>query len=181
MIAMSKTRDVDGAQQPCGTRLSSKTVITGTETASSPIIDYVTGVSSIEDDSQNGLRKNCESVVCSCSGERRDVVFFHSPPQQDHFTTIVSTLVCEPLLQCAVIYPVGGDLFDDRSCGPLIDPVTRMTNGSYILHGEISHLPFAKPRLWNATLPLSPVEERKEQSEYAAAMMGDMDSDMMER
>lgn len=60
-----------------------------------------------------------------------------------------------------------------------VDPVTGSTNGHHILARGDTHLAFAQPRFgtWCAAL-MSP-EERKRASEYAAMMMGDMDTGMM--
>ncbi len=60
-----------------------------------------------------------------------------------------------------------------------VDPVTKMTNGSHILARGDSHLPFAMPRFGTPCAALLSPEERRKQSEYAATMMGDMDSGMM--
>ena len=54
-----------------------------------------------------------------------------------------------------------------------------MTNGSHILARGDTHLPFALPRFGTPCAALLSPEERRSQSEYAAAMMGDMDSGMM--
>lgn len=62
---------------------------------------------------------------------------------------------------------------------PPIEPLTGMTNGSHILARGETHLPFAKPRFGTPCAALLSPEERKHQSEYAAAMMGDMESGMM--
>ncbi len=59
------------------------------------------------------------------------------------------------------------------------DPLTRMTNGSFILaHGD-THLPFARPRFGTACAALLSPEERRKNSEYAMAMMADMANGMM--
>ena len=60
-----------------------------------------------------------------------------------------------------------------------IDPATKMTNGSHILARGDTHLPFATPRFDTPCAALLSPEERRKQSEYAAAMMGDMESGMM--
>jgi phytanoyl-CoA hydroxylase len=59
------------------------------------------------------------------------------------------------------------------------DPITGMTNGSHILARGDTHLPFARPRFGTPCAALLPAEERRCQSEHAAAMMGDMDSGLM--
>jgi phytanoyl-CoA hydroxylase len=68
---------------------------------------------------------------------------------------------------------------EDPHTAPSIDPETRMTNGSHILARGDTHLPFAKPTFGTPCAALLPAEERRKESEYAAAMMADMDSDDM--
>lgn len=66
----------------------------------------------------------------------------------------------------------GGDTAD-------ADPGTLMANGSHILARGDTHLPFATPRFGTPCAALLPPEERRRESEFAATMMGDMDSGMM--
>lgn len=61
----------------------------------------------------------------------------------------------------------------------VMDATTRMTNGSFILARGDTHLPFARPRFGTPCAALLPAEERRKNSEYAMAMMGDMGSGMM--
>jgi ectoine hydroxylase-related dioxygenase (phytanoyl-CoA dioxygenase family) len=61
-----------------------------------------------------------------------------------------------------------------------IDPVTGMSNGIHILARGDTHLPFAQPRFGTPCAALLAPEERRRQSEFAATMMGDMDSGMMD-
>lgn len=65
---------------------------------------------------------------------------------------------------------------DDPHAAPSVDPVTKMTNGSHILARGDTHLPFAKPAFGTPCAALLPEKERRKNSEYAAAMMADMDS-----
>ena len=67
-----------------------------------------------------------------------------------------------------------------RSAAEAADPVTGMTNGSHILARGDTHLPFAQPRFGSQCAALLSSEERRAQSAYAAAAMGDMDSGMMD-
>jgi len=67
----------------------------------------------------------------------------------------------------------GGDGLDTT------DPMTGMTNGAHILARGDTHLPFARPRFGTPCAALLSAEERRQKSETAAAMMGDMDSGMM--
>lgn len=60
-----------------------------------------------------------------------------------------------------------------------VDPVTKMSNGSHILARGDTHLPFARPRFGTPCAALLSAEERRKNSEYAVAMMGDMGSGMM--
>lgn len=68
---------------------------------------------------------------------------------------------------------------DDVHAALTCDPATKMTNGSHILARGDTHLPFATPRFGTPCAALLPPEERRKQSEYAAAMMGDMESGLM--
>ncbi len=60
-----------------------------------------------------------------------------------------------------------------------LDAASGMTNGSHILARGDTHLPFAQPRFGTPCAALLPAEERRRQSQHAAAMMGDMDSGLM--
>jgi len=68
---------------------------------------------------------------------------------------------------------------DDVHAALAVDPATKGTNGSHILARGDSHLPFATPRFGTPCAALLSPDERRAQSEYAAAMMGDMESGMM--
>lgn len=59
------------------------------------------------------------------------------------------------------------------------DPVTLMANQRHILARGDTHLPFAKPRFGTPCAALLPAEDRRRESEFAAMMMGDMDTGMM--
>lgn len=67
----------------------------------------------------------------------------------------------------------------DPHASPTVDPITKMTNGSHILARGDTHLPFAQPRFGTYCAAVLSPDERKAESEYAAAMMGDMDSGLM--
>lgn len=54
-----------------------------------------------------------------------------------------------------------------------------MANQGHILARGDTHLPFAQPRFGTECAALLPAEERRRESEYAAMMMGDMDTGMM--
>lgn len=61
----------------------------------------------------------------------------------------------------------------------LQNPDTLMANASHILARGDTHLPFATPRFGTPCAALLPPEERRRESEFAATMMGDMESGMM--
>ncbi len=63
--------------------------------------------------------------------------------------------------------------------GSDLDQETMMANQRHILARGDTHLPFAKPRFGTPCAALLDPEERKRQSDYAAMMMGDMDTGMM--
>lgn len=74
----------------------------------------------------------------------------------------------------------GADPDIPASAAEAVDPLTGMTNGSHILARGDTHLPFARPRFGSHCAALLSSEERRAQSEYAEAAMGDMDSGMMD-
>jgi len=63
--------------------------------------------------------------------------------------------------------------------GSDLDQTTMMANQRHILARGDTHLPFAKPRFGTPCAALLDPEERRRESEYAAMMMGDMDTGMM--
>jgi phytanoyl-CoA hydroxylase len=68
---------------------------------------------------------------------------------------------------------------DNPHAATAIEPETKMTNGSHILARGDTHLPFAQPRFGTPCAALLPPEERRRQSDFAAMMMGDMESGEM--
>lgn len=70
--------------------------------------------------------------------------------------------------------------FDDVHGAPTVDPDTGMTNGSHILARGDTHLPYALPRFGTPCAALLSPDERRSQTEHAAAAMGDMESGMMD-
>jgi ectoine hydroxylase-related dioxygenase (phytanoyl-CoA dioxygenase family) len=60
-----------------------------------------------------------------------------------------------------------------------IEPRTRMTNGSHILARGDSHLPFAQPRFGTPCAATMPAEQRRQESEFAARMIADMNHGLM--
>ncbi|CAA9564659.1 MAG: Phytanoyl-CoA dioxygenase, peroxisomal precursor [uncultured Thermomicrobiales bacterium] len=63
--------------------------------------------------------------------------------------------------------------------GSDLDPETMMANQRHILARGDTHLPFGAPRFGTPCAALLPAEERRRESEFAAMMMGDMESGMM--
>lgn len=74
----------------------------------------------------------------------------------------------------------GADMAPDNvHAATATDPITKMTNGSHILARGDTHLPFALPRFGTPCAALLSPKDRQKESEFAAAMMGDMDSGLM--
>lgn len=59
------------------------------------------------------------------------------------------------------------------------DPATLMANHRHILARGDTHLPFAQPQFGTPCAALLSAEDRRRESEFAAMMMGDMDTGMM--
>jgi len=68
---------------------------------------------------------------------------------------------------------------DNPHAATAVDPETKMTNGSHILARGDTHLPFALPRFGTPCAALLSPEERRREREFAATMMGDMESGEM--
>lgn len=148
-------------------------------------IDYVSGVSN-PDDQQNDLTKIAnrypQLLVAAKAG---DVVFFGGHVlhrSKRNFTT-------DRFRRAFVGHYCNARSFTQWGANPAtptdphaalaVDPVTKMTNGSHILARGDTHLPFARPRFGTPCAALLSPEERRQQSEFAATMMGDMASGMM--
>jgi ectoine hydroxylase-related dioxygenase (phytanoyl-CoA dioxygenase family) len=148
-------------------------------------IPYVAGVSDT-DDEKNDLSKVADRypqvLVPAKAG---DVVFFGGHVlhrSKRNFTTDVTrrsfvSHYCNArsFTQWGADSPSG-----DPHASPTVDPATKMTNGSHILARGDTHLPFALPKFGTPCAALLSPEQRRAQSEFAAAMMGDMDSGMMD-
>jgi phytanoyl-CoA hydroxylase len=148
-------------------------------------IAYVENVSNPDDDANDlspiALRYP-QVLVAARAG---DVVFFnghvlHRSKQnwtEDRFRRAFVSHYCNArsFTQWGADSPGG-----DPDASPTIDPVTKMTNGSHILARGDTHLPFARPRFGTPCAALLSPDERRRESEYAAAAMGDMPSGMME-
>jgi ectoine hydroxylase-related dioxygenase (phytanoyl-CoA dioxygenase family) len=149
-------------------------------------IAYVDGVSDT-DDEKNDLSKVADRypqvLVPARAG---DVVFFGGHVlhrSKTNFTTnITRRSFVSHYCNARSFTQWGADAarFDDVHASPTIDSVTKMTNGSHILARGDTHLPFALPRFGAPCAALLSPEQRRAQSEFAAAVMGDMDSGMMD-
>jgi len=149
-------------------------------------IDYVAGVSNPVD-AENDLSRVADRypqlLVPAKAG---DVVFFgghvlHRSKQNyslDRFRRAFVSHYCNA--RSFTQWGADAAKFDDDHGAPSVDAVTGATNGSHILARGDTHLGFALPRFGTACAALLSPEERKKQSEYAQAAMGDMDSGMMD-
>lgn len=148
-------------------------------------IDYVDGVSD-PNDANNDLTPIADRypqvLVPAKAG---DVVFFHSHVLHrsklnyttDRFRRSFVSHYCNA--RSFTQWGADGG-FDDVHAAHYQDPITKMTNGSHILARGDTHLPFARPRFGTPCAALLTPEERKSQSEYAAAAMGNMDEGTMD-
>ncbi|CAN5481203.1 hypothetical protein BH09PLA1_BH09PLA1_01820 [soil metagenome] len=67
----------------------------------------------------------------------------------------------------------------DVHASSVIDPITKMTNGSHILARGDSHLPFAQPRFGTNCAATLTQERRREQSEYAARVIAELNDGLL--
>lgn len=147
-------------------------------------ITHIEGASN-PDDSQNDLARIADRYQqLLVSAKAGDVVFFaghilHRSKKNfttDRFRRSFVGHYCN----ARSFTQWGADADPDNVHAALaVDPDTKMTNGSHILARGDTHLPFATPRFGTPCAALLTPEERRKQSEYAAAMMGDMESGMM--
>jgi ectoine hydroxylase-related dioxygenase (phytanoyl-CoA dioxygenase family) len=147
-------------------------------------IESVGGVSN-PDDSKNDLTKIADrSPQLLVSAKAGDVVFFgghilHRSKQNfttDRFRRSFVGHYCN----ARSFTQWGADAAPDNPhAATAIDPLTKMTNGSHILARGDTHLLFAQPRFGTPCAALRSPEERRQEHEFAAAMMGDMESGMM--
>jgi phytanoyl-CoA hydroxylase len=144
-------------------------------------IAYVDGVSNPNDDENDLSRIADRYPQVLVPAKAGDVVFFgghvlHRSKKNftlDRFRRAFVSHYCNArsFTQWGADSPSG-----DPHASPTIDPVTKMTNGSHILARGDTHLPFAKPRFGTPCAALLSVGERRAESEFAAAAMGDMGS-----
>ena len=147
-------------------------------------IAYVNGVSDI-DDAKNDLTrvadKYPQNLVAAKAG---DVVFFNGHilhrSKKNHSTDRFRRSFVSHYCNARSFTQWGADTpKDNPHAAPFVDPQTGMTNVSHILARGDTHLPFAKPRFGTPCAALLSQPDRKKQSEFAAAAMGDMASGMM--
>src|SRR5205814_3318351 len=67
----------------------------------------------------------------------------------------------------------------DVHASAVIDPITRMTNGSHILARGDSHLPFAQPRFGTPCAATVSVDQRRDQSEYAVRVIAELNNGLL--
>jgi len=147
-------------------------------------ITYVTGVSN-DDDEKNDLTRIAgrypQVLVPAKAG---DVVFFHGHVlhrskinfSANRFRRSFVSHYCNA--RSFTQWGADGG-FDDVHAAHCVDPITKMTNGSHILARGDTHLLYAPPRFGTSCSALLSPEQRRQESEYVPAMMGDMDSGMM--
>lgn len=148
-------------------------------------IEYVAGVSD-PDDSKNDLTKIADRydqvLVIANPG---DVVFFgghilHRSKQNTTTDRFRRAFVGHYFNARSFTQWGAGVSEQDSVYGTqAMDPITRMTNGSFILARGDTHLPFATPRFGTPCAALLSPDQRRKNSDYALAMMADMQSGMM--
>jgi ectoine hydroxylase-related dioxygenase (phytanoyl-CoA dioxygenase family) len=147
-------------------------------------ITYIEGVSDV-DDSKNSLSKVADRYDQALATMRAgDVAFFnghvlHRSKENwstDRFRRSFVSHYCN-----ARSFTQWGpdDTPQLASMFPVRDPVSGMSNGSHILACGDTHLPFARPRLATACAAQLTPEHRRKQSEFAMAVMADIDDGMM--
>ena len=148
-------------------------------------IKHVAGVSDT-DDSKNDLSKIADRypqlLVPAKAG---DVVFFNGHilhrSKQNYSTDRFRRSFVSHYCNARSFTQWGAD---ERPVKPgefaTIDPLNGGTNGSHILARGDTHLPFARPKFGTPCAALLSPEARKTQSQYAATMMGDMESGTMD-
>lgn len=149
-------------------------------------IQYVRGVSNT-DDAKNMLTRVADRYdQVLVSAQAGDVVFFnghvlHRSKQNwsaDRFRRAFVSHYCN----ARSFTQWGADQAGDpggTEAAPVIDPATKMTNASHILARGDTHLPFATPRFGTPCAAVLPPQQRREQSDYAAAMIGNANNGLM--
>jgi len=67
----------------------------------------------------------------------------------------------------------------DVHASQVVDPITRMTNGSHILARGDTHLPFARPRFGTACAALLSGEQRRAESQLAARTIASLNHNLL--
>jgi len=67
----------------------------------------------------------------------------------------------------------------DVHASQVVDPITKMTNGSHILARGNTHLPFAQPRFGTACAATMSVEQRRDQSESALRVIAELNNGLL--
>jgi len=67
----------------------------------------------------------------------------------------------------------------DVQASQVIDPITKMTNGSHVLARGDSHLPFAQPRFGTPCAATLSLDQRRDQSEYAARVIAELNNGLL--
>ena len=147
-------------------------------------ITHVAGVSD-PDDQKNDLSRVADKYdQLLVSARAGDVVFFGGHilhRSKNNWTTDrVRRSFVGHFCNARSFTQWGADRDITESAPESVDPITGMTNGSHILARGDTHLPFAQPRFGTPCAALRPPEERRRQSEHAAAMMADMGSGLMD-
>lgn len=128
-------------------------------------ITYVKGVSN-DDDEQNMLsRVAAKYDQVLVSAKAGDVVFFNGHvlhrSKKNWSTDRYRRAFVSHYCNARSFTQWGADQQEaDVHASPVVDPVTKMTNGSHILARGDTHLPFAKPRFGTPCAALLPAEER---------------------
>ncbi len=146
-------------------------------------IAYVSGVSST-DDSENDLSpiadRYTQPLVAAKAG---DVVFFGGHVLHRSKTNWTTDLY----RRAFVSHYCNARSFTQWTGGPVdganaaqIDPDTKMANAYHILARGDTHLPFARPLFGTPCAALLTVEERRQQSQFTAAAMGNREDGMMD-
>lgn len=149
-------------------------------------IQHVKGISNV-DDSVNMLAPIADRYdQVLCPAKAGDVVFFNGHvlhrSKTNHTTDRFRRSFVSHYCNARSFTQWGADTsIDPRDphAAPLVDPVTKMTNASHILARGDTHLPFATPRFGTPCAALLPVEERSQQSAYAARVIASMNNGLL--
>lgn len=145
-------------------------------------ITYVQGVSD-PDDEKNMLSRVADRYdQALVSAKAGDVVFFgghvmHRSKQNwttDRYRRAFVSHYCN----ARSFTPWGADS-ESEHAATSVDPATKMTNGSHILARGDTHLPFATPRFGTPCAATLTAEQRKQASQYIAAVMANNDNGLL--